>query len=173
MTTLNLDWKTAAEAIGFGALSGIRSMSAPALVSNYLAEQAPEAVENTPVGFLQTGHVGTALQALAIGEIVADKMPFIPARVRPSSLVWRGLTGALAGATVGAMNRRSLVLSALIGMSAAFAGAYVAYNLRTAAQERFDVPDPVLGGVEDALVIGGGAALVKATRRTSPVVEAG
>lgn len=167
MSLLDMDKRTLLQAAGFGLLAGIRSMSAPALVSNYLAENRPQRLEDTPVEFLVSPAVGTVLQVAALGEMVADKMPFIPARTRVSSLLWRSLTGAITGATVGAVNKRQIVTTAVIGAGFAIVGAYAAYEVRREVKERYGVPDALLGTVEDVLVLGGGAALVRATAETA------
>ncbi|MGH9310283.1 MAG: DUF4126 domain-containing protein, partial [Vicinamibacterales bacterium] len=67
-----------------GAVSGSRSMLAPALVA-----RAHHASPAAPI-----------LALLAGGEMMADKMPFIPSRTDALPLAGRIVSGALAGAAV-------------------------------------------------------------------------
>ncbi len=141
-----------------GALAGARSMSAPALVSWHLSH-SPEAWRvGGPARVLSKRPVARVLGVLALGEFVADKLPWIPVRVQPLPLAGRALTGALAGATAAA-GRRRVWVAAVLGAGAALASAWAFYSLRRLATRRLGVPDRVVALAEDALVLAVGSRL--------------
>lgn len=141
--------------LGLGVMAGIRGMSAPAALGFAFSRQPLEAPPG-PLGLLASPRVSQALAALAVGEVIADKTPWVPARISPPLLVGRALSGALAGAAV-ARQRKLAPAHAVIGAAAAVASAFAFYALRRAATRRLGVPNVVAGLAEDAVaaVIGG------------------
>src|SRR5215471_305566 len=100
-----------------GVLNGLRSFTPPAAAA-WAAHlhwiKLPDALDvigSVPVVALFT--------LLAAFELVADKMPWIPARITTMSLVARGVMGALTGACVAAAGG----LWAGIGAACGVAGA--------------------------------------------------
>src|SRR5260370_37210998 len=83
-----------------GVLGGLRSMTAPAVVS-WAAHLGWLHLENTPLAFLGSRYVPCILSVLAIGELIADKLPKTPSRKTPGPFAARILTGALSGAPLG------------------------------------------------------------------------
>jgi uncharacterized membrane protein/uncharacterized protein (UPF0548 family) len=147
-------------AVGFGVLAGMRSFSAPALLAHLLVRSPTLA----PAGLLhrvpRPRLVARGLTALALGELVGDKLPFMPARTTPPALAGRVLTGALTAAAISAPGGRRLSLSrGLLGAGAAVASAFTFARLRGLASGRLGVPNVAAGLLEDALVLGLGAAL--------------
>src|SRR2546423_9937604 len=76
-----------------GVVTGLRSMTPPAVVS-WAAHLGWLPLENTWLAFL--GHAVTPyiLTALAIGELIADKLPKTPSRKAPVGFIGRILAGA-------------------------------------------------------------------------------
>jgi len=146
--------------VGMGAIAGMRSMAAPALVSDYFTRTRP-AQRGTPVQFLTSPRVATVLKLLAVGELVADKTPQIPARTNWPSLLGRCLSGAVAGAALYAGSGRHAIPGALLGGTVAALSTFGSYHLRQYAGRRFKLPDPLVGLIEDAIVIGGGIGLLR------------
>src|ERR1700753_2312839 len=97
-----------------GAISGMRSMSGTALVSQ-LAKAGTVALKDSGFGLLSHPATANTLTALAVAEFVADKLPFVPARTEPLPLAARAVTGALAGAAVSYSRKRSFLLGGLLG----------------------------------------------------------
>jgi len=155
-------------ALGLGMLAGMRSMAAPALLSDHLQHASTPPLEGTPVQFLGTPGAAAALKLLAAGEMFADKTPFIPDRTSPIALGGRVLSGALVGAAVCAAAGRRAETGALIGVVGAVAATYGMYHLRRRLGEELSLPDPVLGVAEDLLVVAGGCALLRATDPGGP-----
>src|SRR5690349_1171135 len=78
-----------ARALGLGAIAGLRSLTAPALFSYVAARDHEQSLDATPFGKLSSPPVAGTLCALALGEIVVDKLPQAPNRTVPASLIWR------------------------------------------------------------------------------------
>lgn len=153
-----------AQAIGLGAIAGMRSMAAPALVSHHLAHDHSESL-GRPFSLVGSPTVATLLKFPALGEMVLDKLPIVPSRIELPPLLGRIGSGALVGATLYRTHGRNLLVGALVGGLAALASTYLIYHLRRVAGERLNVPDGVLGAVEDAVVLGGGLAFLKQAAR--------
>jgi uncharacterized membrane protein len=78
--------------------------------------------------------------ALALGELVADKLPFIPSRTSPGPLFGRVVLGALSGATLCAATGGSLASGAILGGAGGAIGAFAGYQAR-ARLVRPSLPD--------------------------------
>jgi uncharacterized membrane protein len=90
--------------------------------------------------------------ALALAEIVNDKLPKTPSRKTPPQFIVRLLSGALTGATIGAAGE-SLWLGLLLGVIGAVLGTLggAAMRAKLAAAFGRDLPAAVL---EDVMAIG-------------------
>lgn len=146
-----------------GTVAGMRSMTAPAIISR-LAGAAGVAVDKTGVDFLESPIIPRVMSVLAIGEVIADKLPFIPSRIAPFPLVTRALSGATSGAVLCASKKRSPVLGAIFGAAGAVAGSYAAYALRKRIVKSLHVPDTIVAVAEDALAIGTGTMVASKLR---------
>lgn len=154
------DSLTYARAVAIGIIAGMRSMSAPALVSSHLAHNGLQNLSDNPLMLLTSPRASSLLKILALGEMVADKLPIVPSRVSAGPLMARVVSGAISGAAVcGAVKKRTNV-GAMLGGIGAIAGAYGFYYLRRRIGEETGTPDPVLGLAEDAIVVGGGKMLL-------------
>ena len=144
-----------------GAVAGMRSMSAPAMLGK-VAKAGLLPARKSRFNFLNNPKVAYPLMAVAVGELVADKLPFMPNRTQAPSLVARGITGAFTGAAIGSSKKRSAVLGALIGAGAAIGASYAAYHLRRKAAEK--IPATVAGLIEDAVAAGAGMIVLSKLR---------
>ena len=151
--------------VGFATLAGMRSMSAPAFLSHCLARQSPAGLIGSPLRLLRKPVVGTALKVLAAGEMVADKLPNTPDRTAPPVLLGRLLSGALVGAAWYRSRDGSAVGGGLLGGLVAVAATFVSYGLRMGISQQAGLPVALVGAGEDALVLGGGAALLGGLRQ--------
>ena len=145
--------KLYAQALGYGIIAGMRSMTAPALYSHGAAQNTTNGLPGTPYAPLGAPTTATALALLAVGEMIVDKLPVTPARTEPPSVAFRVLSGALVGGALFASNDEDHLEGALVGGLAALAGTFGAYTLRKAISDQNVVPDPVLGMAEDALAV--------------------
>ena len=144
-----------------GAVSGMRSMAAPAIVSR-LASSGILPIEESQIGFLKNPTTAKTTAILAAGEALADKLPFIPNRTKAVPLITRAISGAMSGAAFSTGKKRSALFGALCGMAAAIGATYGAFKLRQLANKRLQVPDTILAVAEDALVATTGYLLLKA-----------
>jgi uncharacterized membrane protein/uncharacterized protein (UPF0548 family) len=149
--------------LGYGVLAGMRSMSAPALLSYHLAQRPSEAPHGHPRR-IASPLVATAFGVLAAGEIIADKMPWMPARIAPPLLMGNVVSGALTGAVVAAPNQKLSVGRAVLGATAAVVSSVAFYSLRRFVTRRMGVSPTVASLAEDVLAVGLAGRLITAMR---------
>ncbi len=135
--------------LGLGAIAGLRSMSAPALLARSVRRGDLHAPDLPALG---SPKISSLLTLLAVGEMIADKTPFIPARTSAPALIGRLLSGALVGATLFASEGRHGNSGAVLGALSALAAAYAGEGLRSAGARK-GIPDPILATLEDRLVL--------------------
>lgn len=148
--------------LGLGAVAGMRSMLAPALVSRALAPAGTRPARE-PARSLASPFARRVLPLLAAGELVADKLPVTPDRTHPPSVAARVLSGALAGAALATSRRHSAGPAAVAGGVAALAATFAMHRLRKAAARRLAVPDVWVALAEDALALALGRAMLRGT----------
>ncbi|MBV8552271.1 MAG: DUF4126 family protein [Acidobacteriaceae bacterium] len=160
------DAQVYAGAAAMGAVAGMRSFSAPAMVSQ-AAKAGRIAVSHSKLGFLQSPKAALAMSALAVGEAIADKLPFMPNRTQAPGLLARAVTGGISGAAISSARKKSPWIGAVAGAVGAIAAAYAFYHLRRAAKEKLHIPDTVTALLEDAIVAGGGTFVLSTLRPES------
>lgn len=145
-------------AAGFGTVAGMRSLVAPALVSHKLARHLGRTPRGTVERALSTPAASRTLKWLAAGELFFDKLPRVPDRTAPPSLMGRAVSGALAGAACASYRERPSATSALVGALGAVAAAHGMLRLRRLGSRYLSEPFP--GLLEDALALGIGVGLL-------------
>ncbi len=98
---------------------------------------------------------------MALGEFVGDKMPSAPNRIATPGLVFRSLSGAVAGASIYKASGGNIYAGALLGGVTAVAATFGSFFLRKAIVKQAHLIDPVIGGIEDAIVLGAGIGLAE------------
>ena len=148
-------------ALLIGVVAGLRSLTAPAVVAwaGFL-------------GWINLSHtwaswvanIGTVviLTVLAVGELVADKLPKTPARTAPPGFAARIITGGFSGAVIGAAWHFtfSSLGAGVIGAVLGTLGGYHARRWLVAARGGRDLPIALL---DDAVAILGGFAILATT----------
>lgn len=134
-----------ARALGIGAVAGLRSMTAPASTL-----------------FTHDRRLARVARYAALGELIADKLPFVPARTALPSLAFRVAIGGVCGDAVARRQHASRTGGAALGVLGAVAGTYLGYTLRSAVTRRRLVPDVVVALVEDALAVAAARAIAAA-----------
>jgi uncharacterized membrane protein len=157
--------------MGFATLAGMRSMSAPAFLSHYLARQPHSGLAGSPLRFLQKPFTAGVLKVLAAGEMMGDKLPNAPNRTDPPVLLGRLLSGTLVGAAWYRSRHGSALGGGVLGGLAAVAATFVSYALRTGISKHAGMPVALVGVGEDAAVLAGGTALLRA-QKAAPVGRA-
>lgn len=153
----------ALQALGLGAVAGMRAMAAPALLSHFLTHDPKGALYDTPLRYLQRPMVATGLKFLAGAELIGDKLPQTPDRISAPQLAVRVLSGAVVGATVAGAHEQPKITGALLGIAGALAASYGFFYLRKKIGQESGLSNMVLGLAEDALMASGGIALMKTT----------
>ena len=110
---------------------------------------------------------------MVIGELVADKAPFVPGRSDSTVLLARVVAGGAAGAAVFKARRSNVLLGAAVGAAAAIGAAYATHYLRTRLASHFGVSDRVAALVEDGVALGAGLIAVAIAKpvEAEPQVE--
>jgi uncharacterized membrane protein len=141
-----------------GAVAGLRSMTAPAAAS-WAARLGWLHLENTRLAFLGFAATPYIMSALAIGELISDKLPKTPSRKTLVPFVARIVTGAISGAALGAASQ-VLIGGLLAGAVGAVAGTLGGYEFRARLVRATGGKDLPIALLEDAIAIGGAALIV-------------
>jgi uncharacterized membrane protein len=141
-----------------GVIAGLRSLTAPAVVS-WAARIGWLHLENTWLAFLGYAFTPYILSILAIGELIADKLPKTPSRKTPMPFAARVVIGALCGAALGAPSH-ALIGSLLAGVLGAVAGTLGGYELRVRLVRAIGGNDLPIALLEDAIAICGAVLIV-------------
>jgi len=155
---------TPALAVGIGAVAGLRTLAAPAVLA-WAAKRRWIRLGNSPFATIISAQASTRLTDLAVSELIADKLPFTPSRLKAGPLASRVVSGAVCGATIYGVVERPLVEGAVLGGVGAIAGALAGYHMRK--RPRHDMPDLGVAVLEDVLAIGG-AVLITALAARNP-----
>jgi uncharacterized membrane protein len=137
-------------AVVFGIVAGMRSMMAPCVVS-WAAWIGILSVDATPLAFMGWRYTHIIFTVLAIGELIADKLPSTPSRKTLGPFAARIVSGALCAATIGAAHGVLLVM-VVPGAVGAIAGTlgWAEIRAKLAGAFRRDLPAALL---EDAVAI--------------------
>jgi uncharacterized membrane protein len=142
-----------------GCVCGLRSMIAPAVVA-WGAHTGWLHLDGSWLAFLANKISVAVFSLLAVGELIADKLPFIPGRTQPGPLGARIIFGALCGAGLCLSGGASLLLGAILGAVGGIAGAFAGYNYRRWLCRGAKLPDLLIALPEDLVAVGGGLLLV-------------
>jgi len=147
--------------LGFllGCICGLRSLTAPAVVC-WAAHFGWLRLAGTRLGFLDRPMILIAVTVLAIGELIADKLPKTPSRTAPLGLIARIVLGAGSAAALAVSAQGALTLAVVAGSFGGVVGAFAGYNVRHTLVTRLGLPDFVVALAEDVVAIVGGILIV-------------
>jgi uncharacterized membrane protein len=133
-----------------GIVSGLRALTAPAVVS-WAARLGLLPLDGTPLAFLGYAYTPYIFSFLALGELVNDKLPKTPSRKVPPQFIFRVISGAFVGAAMGA-SAHALALGLVAGAVGAVVGTVGGSAVRTKLAAAFgkDLPAALL---EDVVAI--------------------
>jgi uncharacterized membrane protein len=103
-----------------GIVAGLRSMTAPAIVS-WAAWLGAAPLAGTWAGFFASPWAVLVFSILAVGEFVTDQLPGTPSRKVPQQFGTRLVSGGLCGAAIGAATGAT-VLGLVAGLIGAVLG---------------------------------------------------
>ena len=141
-----------------GVIAGLRSMTAPAVVS-WAARLGWLHLEGTPLVFLGSPVTSYIFTALALGELIADKLPTTPSRKSVAPFVGRIGTGALSGAAIGAASGE-LLGGLIAGSLGGVAGTLGGYEFRSRLVKATGGKDLPIAILEDVIAIAGAIWIV-------------
>jgi uncharacterized membrane protein len=140
-------------AFGIGVVTGLRSMTAPAVVT-WAAHLGWMHLAGSPVAFMGSAWALGIFSLGALGEFVGDLLPSAPSRTSPAPLVFRIVIGLLTGACISIGGGISLAFGSLVGAVGAVVGAFGGYRARVGLVWLLHVPDVAIALPEDLLAIG-------------------
>lgn len=122
-----------------GAAAGMRTFTPPAAIAARGGLSAHRSARR-------------AIMIAAVGELIGDKLPSVPARTEPLPYLARIASGAVSGRAVAGAR------GAAAGAAASAVTTLLGYRMRMLAADRTRIPDPVVALVEDAVAIGAASA---------------
>ena len=136
-----------------GLFGGLRSLTAPATTAwavylGWLKLQRPLSL----IGSLPSVVIFTVL---ALGELVADKLPKTPSRTAPLGLIARIVMGGLTGACVAGGGGEGAIAGAVLGVAGGVVGCFGGYQARTRLVKALGKPDIYVALLEDLVAVGG------------------
>ncbi|MBV8106882.1 MAG: DUF4126 domain-containing protein [Hyphomicrobiales bacterium] len=144
-----------------GIVAGSRTLTAPAAVS-WAARLIPLDLNGSWLAFMGYAWTPWIFTALAIVELVVDQLPSTPSRKVPMQFGARIVSGALCGATLGAVGG-SWVVGLIAGVIGAVIGTYGGAEVRARVATAFGRDRPA-ALVEDAAAIVLGLVIILALR---------
>ena len=141
-----------------GVIAGLRSMTAPAVVS-WAARLGWLHLENTWLAFLGAAITPYVLSLAAVGELINDKLPKTPSRKAPVPFAVRVVMGAFCGAALGTPSQGPIG-GLLAGALGAVVGTLGGYEARTRLVRSTGGKDLPIALIEDAIAICGGLLVV-------------
>jgi uncharacterized membrane protein len=139
-------------AVGIGVVAGLRAMTAPAVVS-CAAYFSWLSLQSSPLALIGTITAAAIFSLLAIGELIADLLPWTPKRTTPAPLVTRLLMGGLCGACLCASASQSLAIGAVLGGIGGVLGAFGGYEIRRRLVSALNIKDIFIALLEDLIAI--------------------
>ncbi|HEU0163669.1 MAG TPA: hypothetical protein VFQ54_01420 [Thermomicrobiales bacterium] len=152
----------AKRAYTFGIVAGLRSLTPLALLA-FRRNQAPDSAgwKNWPV--LSSDRGRKILLAAAAGELIMDKLPNTPSRLKPLSLFGRVTLGSIAGAAIGseAEGGGEVLPGAIAGAAGGLVGSFGGFLVRKVLTKVFRLPDKLVALSEDGVAIAAAAHVTR------------
>ncbi|MGN6639692.1 MAG: DUF4126 family protein [Mucilaginibacter sp.] len=158
-----IQFQTIWQVIGLGTIAGMRSMSAPA-VAAYMLRNEPIPFDDLILKLIRSEKFTKIITILAAAELIADKLPFAPARIKPASIMVRSITGALSSMLIAKENNDDKKTAGRIGLVAAIVSTFAFYYLRRETGKKLKIDDYLLGITEDILAAGLGLSLIQSVQ---------
>jgi uncharacterized membrane protein len=149
--------------LGIGVAAGLRSMTPPAVVC-WAAHLGWLHLGNSRLASMGSTLTVVVITVLALGELVADKLPFMPSRTAPGPLIGRIVTGALCAMALGVAGGGSSGTAVVLGAVGAVAGSFGGYQVRRQLTKGAGLPDFAVALGEDLVTIGGALLIVTRLR---------
>jgi uncharacterized membrane protein len=138
----------------FGILTGLRAFS-PLAVLCWAAHFGWIPLGGTPFTFLGSIAAAIIVTAIALGELVNDKLPQTGSRTAPPALIGRIVVAGFCGAAVAFAAHHAVFTGVIIASFGALIGTFGGFHARRALVTGLRVPDLPVALIEDAITIGG------------------
>ncbi|MEO5952419.1 MAG: hypothetical protein ABIQ44_08160 [Chloroflexia bacterium] len=135
-----------------GVMSGMRSAAGPAAMVRRMAKN-PKKFEGTVFEWMANSTQATFATLAQVGEVVVDKLPFLPPRTSLQPLVVRALAGGGAGTAAFIEAEKPAPIGWVIGAACAVASSHAFYRARKGVTEATRLPDLPVALAEDGLVL--------------------
>ena len=152
MTIAVMAWLIAIPVLGIA--TGMRTMT-PIAILCWFAYLGDLSVDGTWAGWTAKLTTVVIFSVLAVGELVWDKLPWVPARTMPTSLLVRIVFGGLVGAIAATGLEGAAIEGVILGGLGAILGACAGYHIRRALVEEAGWRDWTIAISEDVLAIVG------------------
>jgi uncharacterized membrane protein len=146
------------KAAGLGAMTGVRSISGLAQLVRY-GKKHPDKFRGN-FAWMTSEPTRGLVPLLALGEMAADKLPFIPNRTSLLPLLARIGWGAVVGAALYSSQREEPLEGAIVGGAVAGVSTFVVFYLRQGINKGLRIPNPLVGLLEDVAIVTAGPRLL-------------
>ena len=147
-------------AFGIGIVAGLRAFTAPAVIC-WATFFGWLHLSESRLSFLGKPVAVGIVSLLALGELIADKLPMTPNRTTSAPLLGRIATAAFSATAMAIAARQSVVIASVVGVTGALAGAFGGYYARHFLVKRAGLPDFPIAMTEDLVAVGGAFCLVR------------
>ncbi|MGH9595850.1 MAG: DUF4126 family protein [Edaphobacter sp.] len=145
-----LTWLIAIPLLGF--VTGLRSMTAMAVLC-WFAYRGDLPLDGTWASWAAKLTTAIIFTVLALGELVADKLPKTPNRIAPGPLLARIVFGGLVGAIVAAGLNGSEFEGIILGVGGALIGSFGGFLVRREIVLKWGWKDWPVALIEDLAAI--------------------
>jgi uncharacterized membrane protein len=146
-------------ALCLGALTGLRTFT-PIAVLAWTLHLRYMHIPGSSLHFLHTIAAVIILTVLALGELIADKMPQTPSRLKAPGMTGRVIFGFICGMISGQAWGVNWGIAAVVGVVGAVLGALLGYEVRKGWVRTFHWHDLPVALIEDLVCIGGSILVI-------------
>jgi uncharacterized membrane protein len=152
-------WPVLLVAFFLGGLTGLRAF-VPLTVLVWMLHVEHVRILGSPLYFLHKTEPLVILSILAIAELIFDKLPFTPSRLKIPGIVGRVILGIIVGIVSGQAWGASWQTCAIAGFIGAILGSWAGHEIRTRWTRELHWHDLPVALLEDAVTIGGTVLIV-------------
>lgn len=146
-------------AVCIGMIAGLRALTGPAVIC-WMAHLEFLHLAGTRLAFMASIAAVIIFTALALGEIVNDKLPKTPPRTEAAGFGARILMAILGGSALAMASGASVPLCAVLAIVGAVIGTYGGYFARRGIVQALHSRDFPIAVLEDLVAIGGAILIV-------------
>ena len=146
-------------AFAVGVDAGLRSLTAPAVVA-WAAHWGWLNLHNSWLEFIASAPIRYFLTAVAIIELIADKLPSTPNRTQLTGMTTRFITGGISASALFIAAGQPFYIGFALGAAGGLAGGFAGYEIRRRLVKSLRISDFPVALIEDGIAIGAALLLV-------------